>query len=215
MKLIVVLLGITLAAGAQSQKRSEARGKPGEFDYYVLTLSWSPGYCASPAGARDTFQCAQGKRFAFVVHGLWPQYERGYPQYCAAGSKVSDEIVRQMLPSMPSARLIQHEWDRHGVCSGLSQSEYFKTIERAFSGVKVPDEYKAPIKQINVSTEAIRRKFVAANPGMSENAINLTCGGRFLSEVRVCLTKDLKLRPCSSEVRDTCRVASIIMQPVR
>ena len=54
---------------------------PGQFDYYVLALSWSPSYCAGEAGQNDQQQCAPGRRFAFVVHGLWPQYNKGWPEF--------------------------------------------------------------------------------------------------------------------------------------
>jgi ribonuclease T2 len=149
------------------------------------------------------------------MHGFWPQYERGYPQFCADSSKVPAATIQHMLPIMPAEKLIQHEWDRHGTCSGLPQAEYFQTIERVFKSISVPADFKTPIKQINVTPASIRKKFVAANPKLSEQSVRVLCGGRYLSEVRVCLAKDLKPRPCSSEVRDTCRAPEIIMQPVR
>ena len=213
----VAVCAVALAgmAGAQSRNRQAPRGKPGEFDYYVLSLSWSPEHCAGPAGKGDTQQCGEGKRFGFVVHGLWPQYERGYPQDCAAGPRVSPDIVKRMLAIMPSERLIQHEWSKHGTCSGMNQADYFQTIEEVFRGLTVPDDYKAPVKQVYVNPNTIRKKFVSANPGFSGQTVRIDCGGRHLSEVRVCLTKDLKPRPCSSEVSDTCRGNEIIMQPVR
>jgi ribonuclease T2 len=206
---------VALALGAQSKRSKRPQGKPGVFDYYVLSLSWSPQHCAGSSGARDSQQCGEGKRFGFVVHGLWPQYERGFPDSCAAGSQVAPGIVTRLLPLMPSGRLIQHEWDKHGTCSGLSQASYFETIAKTFAGLKVPDDYKTPIRQVMVKPDTIRRKFVAANPGFSDQSVKVLCGGRFLSEVRVCLTKDLKPRPCSSGVRDSCGTGEIIMQPIR
>jgi ribonuclease T2 len=206
---------VVLAFGAQSKRSNRPQGKPGVFDYYVLSLSWSPQHCADPGGKRDIEQCGNGKRYGFVVHGLWPQYERGFPDSCAAGSQVAPGIVTRLLPLMPSSRLIQHEWDKHGTCSGLSQVGYFETIEKTFAGLRVPDDFKTPLKQVMVKPDTIRNKFVAANPGFSAQSVKVLCGGRFLSEVRVCLTKDLKPRPCSTGVRDSCRADEIIMRPVR
>jgi ribonuclease T2 len=110
----------------------------------VLSLSWSPEFCAGPAGARDAAQCGEGRQYAFVVHGLWPQYERRFPEACAAPSPVDSAIVDRMLPLMPTTRLIQHEWDQHGTCSGLAQPAYFDTIRNVRAGVKIPGEYTAP-----------------------------------------------------------------------
>jgi ribonuclease T2 len=220
MKIGIYLLGIAsavAAAGVFAQPRpaSDHKGVPGDFDYYVLSLSWSPQHCASPAGERDTTQCGGGKQFGFVVHGLWPQLERGFPESCAPASPVLPATIKRMLPLMPSDRLIQHEWDRHGTCSGKSQTDYFKAIEKVASGIKVPAEYKSPIKEVYVAPTAIRRKFVAANPGLTDQSVKVLCGGRYLSEVRICLSKDFQPRPCSTSVRDTCRGNEIIMQPVR
>ena len=153
---------VVLALGAQSKRSNRPQGKPGVFDYYVLSLSWSPQHCAGPSGTRDSQQCGEGKRFGFVVHGLWPQYERGFPDSCAAGSQVAPSIVTRLLPLMPSGRLIQHEWDKHGTCSGLSQASYFETIEKTFARLKVPDDYKTPLKQVMVKPgydpQQIRRR---------------------------------------------------------
>lgn len=220
-RLIILLLAVGLAtsfaADTRSRKRANASAdKPGQFDYYLLSLSWSPEYCAGPNGGRDRQQCGEQRRFGFVVHGLWPQYERGYPDACGSPSQVPQSIVSAMLPLMPSPRLIQHEWEKHGTCSGLDVNGYFKLIQTAFANVQVPADFKSPIKQVEVAPAAIRDKFAKANAGIPAPGIKVLCGGgRYLSEVRICLTKDLKGRACSSEVRDTCRADTVIMRPLR
>lgn len=212
----VALIGAVALATTAARSRSRNRGAnaPGAFDYYVLSLSWSPEYCATN-GSNDPGQCAEGRKFAFVVHGLWPQYERGFPQNCAAGGAVSDAIVRRMLPLMPSPRLIEHEWRRHGTCSGLNQDAYFELVRRAYFQVAIPDDFKAPIKNVEVSPARVKDEFVRANPAMPFEAFRVLCRGRYLSEVRVCLTKDLRGRACSANVRDACAGEEIIMRPVR
>jgi ribonuclease T2 len=201
-------------AAPRSRSRNRGAGTPGVFDYYVLSLSWSPEYCAVN-GSNDPGQCADGRKFAFVVHGLWPQYERGYPQNCAAGGTVSDAIIRRMLPLMPSPKLIEHEWRTHGTCSGLNQDVYFDLVRRAYSQVSIPADFKAPIKNIEVSPSQVKDEFVRANASISADAFRVLCRGRFLSEVRVCLSRDLKGRACSADVRDACAADEIIMRPVR
>jgi ribonuclease T2 len=192
-----------------------APNDPGVFDYYLLALSWSPEYCAGPSGGRDPVQCGEGRRFGFIVHGLWPQFERGYPADCQSTAPVPDSLVQAMLPLMPSPRLIQHEWRKHGTCSGMDVQGYFRFVQKAFASVRMPDDFRGPIRNIEVAPSTIRSKFASANPAFPANAFRIQCSGRYLSEVRVCLSKDLKPRPCSRDVRDTCRAETVVMRPLR
>jgi ribonuclease T2 len=120
-----------------------------------------------------------------------------------------------MLPLMPSPRLIQHEWETHGACSGLDVNAYFEEIQKAFATIRVPDDFKSPASQIEVAPSDIKAKFAKANPSFPTETVRVQCSGRYLSEVRVCLTKDLKARACSTDVRDSCRDDSVVMRPLR
>src|SRR5579862_8734242 len=83
-------------------------GEPGQFDYYVLTLSWSPSYCLLHPDDRP--QCG-GKGYGFVLHGLWPQFDSGgYPQYCAADPTLPANAETVGRTIYPSPKLMQHEW---------------------------------------------------------------------------------------------------------
>jgi ribonuclease T2 len=192
---------------------------PGEFDFYVLALSWSPSYCEaaqerSPNRAPDQ-QCG-GRPFSFVVHGLWPQYERGFPAFCQVPApRLNRNIVGSMLDLMPSPRLIFHEWDRHGTCSGLPARAYFEAIRKARSVVKIPGDYLDLSKPTMVSPRDVADAFVKANPGLPHGAIAVTCDSKRLSEVRVCLGKDFSFHECAEETRRTCRRDRIYMPAVR
>lgn len=216
-----------LEPGTARDGQAEARPKPRKqrrrsesvkFDFYVMALSWSPGFCATPAGQRDDAQCGPQRHFAFVLHGLWPQYEeRGLPQDCST-EPLDRTVVDSVLPIMPSSRLVRHEWSKHGTCSGLSSKEYLEEAAEAFQSVKVPEAYRAPIKQITVDPDNVQRDFAAANPKFAAGSFVVTCtnNGRFLQEVSVCLGKDLEGRPCNREVqRSGCRSSEVIMRPVR
>jgi len=214
--LCVTFLLLTAALSiARSRKNHREAGTPGVFDYYVFSLSWSPEFCAGPSGARDAAQCGEGRQYGFVVHGLWPQYERGFPESCAASSPVGSAIIERMLSLMPSPHLIQHEWDQHGTCSGLAPAPYFETIRSVRAAVKIPSDYTAPIRQLSVSPAEIRQKFAAANAGFGLDSVHTLCSGRFVSEVRICFSRDLKPRACGAGVRDTCAVDPVILRPVR
>ena len=190
----------------------------GNFDFYLLSLSWSPGFCATAAGQNDPGQCAPGRKFSFVLHGLWPQYEQhGWPQDCST-EQIDPSAVSKMIGIMPSERLIQHEWSKHGTCSGLSSTEYFEEAYEAYSEIKIPTEYKELAQQISVSPDEIRSKFAAANPAFSEQAFVVHCSGngRYLNEVHACLTKDIKGRACNrEELAQQCKSDAVVMRPVR
>lgn len=184
------------------------------FDYYVLTLSWSPQHCAT-RGAADVQQCGVQRRYGFVVHGLWPQFERGYPQSCRGSRRLAAQTVDAMLDIMPSQQLVRHEWAKHGTCSGMSSADYFRTVRRAFEAVHIPSAYKDPSAARQTSVDAIRSEFRAANPELDEQEVAVVCSGRFLQEVRVCFDKDLRMRRCGRDVRDQCPRQPIIVRPVR
>ena len=190
----------------------------GNFDFYLLSLSWSPGFCATPAGQNDPTQCAPGRKFAFVLHGLWPQYEQsGWPQDCST-EQIDPSVVSKMISIMPSERLIQHEWSKHGTCSGLSSTDYFEEATEAFNEIKVPAEYRELATQLSVSPAEIRSKFAAINPSFGEQGFVVKCSGngRYLSEVHACLTKDVKGRACNrEELAQQCKADAVIMRPVR
>jgi len=200
--------------GAQDARQNT----PGEFDFYVLSLSWSPSYCEARAertgGAPDR-QCGD-RPYSFVVHGFWPQYERGFPEYCQRPApRLDRNIVASMLDLMPAPRLIFHEWDRHGSCSGLSPRAFFETVRKARAAVRIPDEYLEVKAPLTVTPDEVEEAFVRANPGLSRDAIAVGCDSRRLREVRICLSKDLGFRACEEVDRRACRRERLVMPAVR
>jgi ribonuclease T2 len=185
------------------------RDKAGEFDYWLLSLSWSPQYCVNNAG--DS-QCIYPLNF--VVHGLWPQYERGYPDYCGRTPAVPIPLVTRMLPLMPSEKLIQHQWRKHGTCSGLDVQEYFLQVERARRAVAVPLMFADPEDYRRTSVREIEAAFAEVNRQLAPEMIAVQCSGRWLREVRICLDKDFEARACGSDVEDRCG-SEVMMRPNR
>jgi ribonuclease T2 len=208
-----VLLLVTAAASAQDRRQS----RPGQFDFYVLALSWSPSFCEASAerGRAPREQCGE-RPYSFVVHGLWPQYERGFPEYCQnPPPRLDRNIVSSMLDLMPAPRLIFNEWDKHGVCSGLGPRGYFDAVRKARAQVKIPEPYIELAKPLMVTPDEVEEAFVEANPGMSRKGIAVTCNSRRMDEVRVCMTKDLRFRECADVDRRACRRDRLVMPPVR
>jgi ribonuclease T2 len=209
-----VVLALTVrGAPAQELRQNQA----GKFDFYVLTLSWSPSFCEANAerNGRRHEQCGD-RPFSFVVHGLWPQYERGFPEYCQVPApRLNRGIVSSMLDLMPSPRLIFHEWDRHGTCSGLNARAYFDNVRKARAVVKIPDEYLEVSAHLTVTPDEVEEAFVKANPGMTRAGISVACDSRRLNEVRICINKDMKFQNCEDVDRRACRRDKLVMPPVR
>ncbi len=151
-----------------------------------------------------------------TVHGLWPQYEQGFPEFCQVPApRLNRNIVSEMLDLMPAPNLIFHEWDRHGTCSGLSPNAYFETIRKARAVVKIPPQYIDLPSALTVAPAEVEEAFVKANPGLKPESISISCGSRRLEEVRICMTRDLQFRGCEEIARRSCRRDKLIMPPVR
>jgi len=186
------------------------------FDFYVLSLSWSPSYCEAEGADANPQQCNAARPYAFVVHGLWPQFERGFPEDCQTDEpKVSNETLRTLYDLMPSAGLIRHEWTSHGACSGLAQRDYFRVLRAARDKVAIPQQYQQIDSYLTVAPRDAEAAFLQANQPMPADGIAVTCDKRFLREVRICLTKDLKFRSCPEIDRRDCRLDKAVMPPVR
>jgi ribonuclease T2 len=208
------------AESAKPLDDTVARREPADFDYYVLVLSWSPTHCASDAGRGrdDDLQCRGGRPYGFVLHGLWPQHERGYPQNCPSEEPrlVSDALMKKMLEISPSEELVQHEWSKHGTCAGLSQSDYFGKAGKAFGDVAVPFAFFKPKEAVSTTPDAVRTAFMQSNPSWPAGSVAATCRRGELAEVWVCLDKELSPRACASDVgKRHCGDKRVRMRAVR
>ncbi len=179
---------------------SSADGTPGKFDFYVLVLSWSPDHCATE-GKTDSQQCAVGKKLGLVLHGLWPQYNRGFPDRCA-NDKFTKNLVGKFPNLYPNEKLYAHEWEKHGTCSGLDQEGYLALSQKLKESVSIPKNYQAPSSPFRTTVEALKTKFISANPKLSADGIAVYCSdsGRYLKEVFFCHSRQEEPAACSQEV---------------
>jgi len=217
-KLLIACLFFALTLPAFSGKHhsgsasSNADNAPGAFDYYLLVLSWAPEFCATHPSSMKSSECDPNRHYGFIVHGLWPQNNDGsWPQNCGSARPVSNEIVREMLPIMPARGLIQHEWAKHGTCSGVSSQEYFGDIQKLYKIVKVPQEYQHPKAQFSAAPGDIERKFAQAN-GAPQSAFRVSCSSGEFIAIEACFDKNLKYRDCGSSVKE-CRAPQVTVLP--
>ena len=218
-KIMLVAALLCAATGASAEKHRHGRdaGEPGQFDYYAVAMSWSPAFCATHD---DPNQCAPGRGAGFVLHGLWPQYEKGYPQECST-ERLQPRERDKYAPLYPSPKMIGHEWSKHGTCSGLNPAAYFEMSARLRDQLAIPPQFQRPQAPVRTSYGEFVQAFRAANPRLAENAVLPFCGGggKFLNEIHACYDKRGTSASCgASEVRrseNTCRKQSFVLQAAR
>ncbi|MDM7932490.1 ribonuclease T2 [Tabrizicola sp.] len=210
-RILVALAALCWASGAGADGE-----RAGAFDYYVLSLSWSAAWCALEGDARRDPQCDAGKGVTFVLHGLWPQHETGWPSWCRTGERdPSRAMTAAMTDIMGGAGLAFYQWKKHGRCSGLSAEAYFQTTRQAFETVVIPDLFHAVSRPLTLPASVIEDAFLEANPGLSADQITITCKSGLIQEARICLTKDLAPRRCGADVIRDCRLSDAVLEPVR
>jgi ribonuclease T2 len=216
-----VAVGCFVATAMPAWAQGTRQNTPGEFDFYVLSLSWSPSFCAAAAERRSGSGHGGGQEcgprpYAFVVHGLWPQYDKGFPEYCQVPApRLDHDTVSSILDLMPAPHLVFNEWDKHGTCSGLAPHSYFETMRRARAVVKIPPEYIDLQAPLTVTPAAVTDAFIKANPDLPRDGIAIVCDRQRLTEVRLCLSKNLKFSNCADVARHSCRRDQLLMPPVR
>jgi ribonuclease T2 len=190
--LLAAFAALLSACGAETTEGD----KPGVFDYYVLVLGWSPSYCLGEGRERRDAQCNTEQDF--VLHGLWPQYDKGWPEDCYSGKRpwIPRDVIKKMRDIMPSTGLIIHEYGTHGTCSGLSPEQYYAAARELYDRVSVPPRFVDPGSQRWLSPEDVEREFLAANPWLEPDMISVTCRRTNLLDIRVCFDRDLRPRAC-------------------
>ncbi len=207
--LLLLLLALPLPARAEGEAA-------GDFDYYVMALSWSPTWCALTGDDRKHDQCDARHAHGFILHGLWPQYETGYPSACSSPQRdPSRAQTAAMTDIMGSGGLAWHQWKKHGRCTGLAAPDYFAASRRAYGAVRLPDVFQRLNRRITLPASVVEDAFVEANPALPRDAVTVTCQAGMIQEVRLCLTKDLSPRRCGDEVIRDCRMTDAVMEPVR
>jgi len=184
--------------------RPEEQAAPGEFDFYLLNLSWSPEFCAT--------------------HGDSPECGRNLALWCMVCGRRKTVATIRSIAAMPRTRepagrhrhhptasLVEHEWQTHGTCSGLGVDEYFRAMHKAYAAVKIPANIGQGSDADGVTPDDLLTRFAAANPGYPAGSFALSCGNNRLTAVEICLSKDLRPEACQG-VR-SCRANVVKVTP--
>ena len=190
--------------------------RAGDFDYYVLALSWSPSWCALEGDARNSPQCEAGTGHGWILHGLWPQFEEGWPSYCKGSERnPSRSMTRAMADITGTDGLAWHAWNKHGRCSGLSAEGYFEASRAAYEAVNRPQVFRELDRAVTLPASIVEEAFIEANPALEPDMITVTCRSERIQEVRLCLTRDFEPRTCGVDVIRDCRMTDALFEPLR
>jgi ribonuclease T2 len=206
------LLALILSAAPALAEGERA----GSFDYYVLALSWAPTWCALEGDARDAPHCARGRRSGWVLHGLWPQFETGWPSYCRTAARdPSRGETAAMADLLGSSGAAWHQWRKHGRCAGLAPGAYFAAARQAFGAVARPDLFARLDRPVRLPAPVVEEAFLDANPDLRPDMLTVTCRDGRIHEVRICLSKSLAPRTCGADVARDCTRPDALLAPVR
>ncbi|SLN29866.1 ribonuclease I [Roseovarius litorisediminis] len=209
MRALLMFLLTATAALAEGERA-------GEFDYYVLSLSWSPSWCALEGDARGSPQCDPSGNFGWVLHGLWPQYHRGFPSNCPTAQRPPSRAMTQdMADIMGTSGLAWYQWKKHGSCTGLTATAYYALARRAYARITRPAVFRKLSKPIKLPASVVEEAFLKANPGLERDMLTITCKQGRIQEARVCLSKTLNPVPCGRDVVQDCRMKDALFEPVR
>lgn len=209
MRAVILWLMMALPLSAEGDK-------PGNFDYYVLSLSWSPNWCVLEGDARNSPQCDASEDHGWIMHGLWPQFERGYPSYCNTPARnPSRGMTAAMSDIMGTPGLAWHQWKKHGRCTGLDAPDYYALSREAYERIKRPAVFRKLEDPVRLPASVVEEAFLRDNPDLSPDGITITCRNNHIQEARICLTRDLQPRQCGPDVIADCTATRALFTPVR
>ena len=165
---------------------------------YTLALSWSPEFCKPRRGqTRHARQCSgRDGMFGLVVHGLWPESGRSWPQWCASQRRPLPREVAANMCITPSAALIARQWAKHGACMTSRPATYFKVTRILWQGLRIPD-FDRISREDGLTAGTIRTRFADANRGWPREAVGIKLNARgWLEELRLCYDKRFMPTAC-------------------
>lgn len=100
---------------------------------------------------------------------------------------------------MPSARLMAHEWAKHGSCMTRKPATYFKVSSILWNSLRFPDfDYLSRKKGLNAG--AVREAFIRDNPAWRADQIGISLNRKgWLQELELCYGKDFMPARCTKQ----------------
>lgn len=171
---------------------------------YILSLSWSPEFCRTRTDSpRHARRCSgRSGSFGLIVHGLWPQGARSWPQWCPArrARPAGAQLARQMCVQ-PSARLAMRQWAKHGSCMADTPDRYFRITRILHRSLDWPDLDRLSRRE-GLTAGDIREAWIEANTNWRREMISVQLNERgWLEELRLCYGRDWLPAACKRTAR--------------
>lgn len=190
---------------------------------YVFAYSWTPGFCYNqtyPGCIKPQSYWTQN----LTIHGLWPQYiTTGYPSSCTTEPfdpnvpyNIGWSLMTEKWPDVQYSEtdskydsFWEHEWTKHGTCSGLSQHDYFMAALNVTDVLVTP-----PALQLAIGQKMATKSLINAMGG-SERAV-LQCKQQNLVGIYTCWSQidnvpgDQIDCPASVLSEDTCKSSDMV-----
>tara|TARA_R110000787_G_scaffold21338_10_gene63233 strand:+ start:3858 stop:4502 length:645 start_codon:yes stop_codon:yes gene_type:complete len=212
----ILLIGLLALLFDVTHPATATNAQASEYDYLVLSLSWSPNWCANEGDAKRSPQCEKESGHGWIMHGLWPQFHRGFPSFCRTTERApSRAMTGAMADIMGTSGLAWHQWKKHGSCTGLSAQDYYSLSRRAYALVQRPGVFRKLNRSIKLPASVVEEAFLKANPTLQADGITITCRDGRIQEARICLSRDLMPVPCGQDVVRDCRLKGALFDPLR
>ena len=212
----ILLIGFVALLFGAAHPATAKNELAGEFDYFVLSLSWSPNWCAIEGDAKRSPQCAEKSGHGWIMHGLWPQFHRGYPSFCRTVERPpSRGMTSDMADIMGTSGLAWHQWKKHVSCTGLSAQDYYALSRRAYALIERPAIFRKLDRSVRLPASVVEDAFLKSNPAIKADGITITCRNNRIQEARICLSRQLTPVPCGQDVIRDCQMKDALFDPLR
>jgi len=177
---------------------------------WTLQLTWSPEFCEANLSSKEP-QCTEERYF--VVSGLQPLFDLDPPS-CDDDDALQKDEAERWLAVVPNRAQVKKIWKRQGACSGLDTAGYFTQLERASRRVVIPEAFTAVTEKAQHRSRAeVKSAFIQSNPGLTAEAISMSCHGRWVETIEFCLDAAFEFRSCSQPER--CRSEDLRFRELR
>lgn len=184
----------------------------GDFDYYILALSWNSGWCAIEGTAKDAPQCVDAPKSGFALHGLWPQNKQGWPEYCQSGRANPPRSVTRDLASLyGSSGAAWHQWDKHGSCTGLSYQDYYARSADLLAEYATPEIFLQIDEPLKIAPSVIEDAMHERYPELDGDEISVVCKNGIFQELRICLDKNFEPTTCLGDAARDCEYSPEVL----
>ncbi|XP_045494672.1 ribonuclease Oy [Colias croceus] len=207
-----VILSIVFTCVSLSQQAHH------DFDLLIFTQNWPATVCKEWKKMDPMHKCSMPrKNDAWSIHGIWPtKLGTIGPAFCNRTWFFDPEKIRPIEDKLleewtnifngtSNYALWAHEWNKHGTCAAVleplsSEFKYFSMgldwLEKYSMGKILNDANISPSNSKDYHITEINNAIKSAlniDPAIECRKID---GQSFITEIRICFTKDLKLSDC-------------------